>query len=89
MLDLLTIFSAAGLQQELKAAHGDKSLVIREESEEPSLLETCASSLGSLIDAVDSTLAQTFHMAGHLGDFAQAEFGSRRSSISWPRPLYN
>ena len=33
MLDLLTIFSAAGLQQELKAAHGDKSLVIREDSE--------------------------------------------------------
>ena len=25
MLDLITIFSAAGLQQELKSAHGDKS----------------------------------------------------------------
>ena len=30
MLDLITIFSAAGLQQELRAAHGDKSLVIHE-----------------------------------------------------------
>ena len=32
MLDLITIFSAAGLQQELRAAHGDKSLVIQEAS---------------------------------------------------------
>ena len=30
MLDLITIFSAAGLQQELKAVNGDKSLVIHE-----------------------------------------------------------
>ena len=30
MLDLITIFSAAGLQQELKAANGDKSLMISE-----------------------------------------------------------
>ena len=31
MLDIITILSAAGLQQELKSVNGDKSLVIRED----------------------------------------------------------
>ena len=35
MLDLITIFSAAGLQQELKAANGDKSLMISEARSQP------------------------------------------------------
>ena len=30
MLDLLTIFSATGLQQELEAAKGEKSLMMRQ-----------------------------------------------------------
>lgn len=38
MLDFLTIFSAVGLQQELKKAHGEQSLVIREDDASPSNL---------------------------------------------------
>eukprot|EP00913_Durusdinium_trenchii_P026390 g24762.t1 len=53
MLDLITIFSAAGLQQELKAANGDKSLMISEGAEEPSFLEAAAQQVSVALDVVD------------------------------------
>eukprot|EP00434_Breviolum_minutum_P014860 symbB.v1.2.013100.t1/scaffold919.1/size152209/12 len=60
MLDLITIFSAAGLQQELKNANGDKSLVIRPEDEESSFMESAASQISGALDAVDGAVSSSF-----------------------------
>eukprot|EP00438_Fugacium_kawagutii_P028625 Skav212756 [mRNA] locus=scaffold2545:207973:210621:- [translate_table: standard] len=61
MLDLITIFSAAGLPQELKVAHGDKSLVIREDSQSasPSFVESAAEFCSAALDAVDGAMASS------------------------------
>mmetsp|Transcript_47148 Transcript_47148/g.88172 ORF Transcript_47148/g.88172 Transcript_47148/m.88172 type:complete len:84 (+) Transcript_47148:55-306(+) len=59
MLDLITILSAAGLQQELKAANGDKSLVIREgDAEEPSFVESAAGQISNALEAFDGAVSQ-------------------------------
>ncbi|CAE7942620.1 unnamed protein product [Symbiodinium sp. KB8] len=53
MLDLITIISAAGLQQELKSANGDRSLMIQEESEEGSFVESAASQVSAALESFD------------------------------------
>eukprot|EP00439_Symbiodinium_sp_Y106_P075757 s1318_g15.t1 len=58
MLDLITIISAAGLQQELKAANGDRSLVINEESEEGSFVESAASQVSAALESFDEAVSQ-------------------------------
>lgn len=60
MLDLITIFSAAGLQQELKSAHGDKSLVIHPEDAESSFMECAASQISVALETVDGAVASSF-----------------------------
>eukprot|EP00434_Breviolum_minutum_P009463 symbB.v1.2.008334.t1/scaffold507.1/size305965/4 len=61
MLDLITIFSAAGLQQEMKAANGDKSLMIREESDDStSFVESAANGVSAALEVVDNAVAQGF-----------------------------
>eukprot|EP00438_Fugacium_kawagutii_P003943 Skav230543 [mRNA] locus=scaffold1183:524446:525695:- [translate_table: standard] len=61
MLDLITIFSAAGLQQELKNANGEKSLVIREDDEESdSFMESAAHQISAALDTVDGAVSQGF-----------------------------
>ncbi|CAE7267177.1 unnamed protein product, partial [Symbiodinium sp. KB8] len=82
MLDLITIISAAGLQQErrlmsaitpritppsppvsrwlddTKAANGDRSLVINEESEEGSFVESAASQVSAALESFDEAVSQ-------------------------------
>ena len=61
MLDFLTIFSAVGLQQELKKAHGEQSLVIREDDASPSnLVESAAGHLADAMDAFDTAVSESF-----------------------------
>ena len=61
MLDFLTIFSAVGLQQELQKAHGDQSLVIREDDASPSnLVESAAGHLADAMDAFDTAVSESF-----------------------------
>lgn len=54
------IFSAAGLQQELKSAHGDKSLVIHPEDAESSFMECAASQISVALETVDGAVASSF-----------------------------
>ena len=59
MLDLITILSAAGLQQELRAANGDKSLMIREEgTEETSFVESAAGHVSAALETFDGAVSQ-------------------------------
>lgn len=61
MLDFLTIFSAVGLQQELKKAHGEQSLVIREDDASPSsLVESAAGHIADAMDAFDTVVSESF-----------------------------
>lgn len=57
MLDLLTIFSAVGLQQELDEAHSGKNLVISQQEESGSVLESAAGELSAVFDSFDSAVA--------------------------------
>ncbi|CAE7198234.1 unnamed protein product [Symbiodinium sp. KB8] len=74
MLDLITILSAAGLQQELKTANGDKSLVIREEEEEASFVESAAGHVSTALESFDDAVAQGW----------SALFGNSESSAEMP-----
>ena len=56
MLDFLTIFSAVGLQQELKKAHGEQSLVISPSN----LVESAAGHLADAMDAFDTAVSESF-----------------------------
>eukprot|EP00437_Effrenium_voratum_P042274 CAMPEP_0181463002 /NCGR_PEP_ID=MMETSP1110-20121109/34691_1 /TAXON_ID=174948 /ORGANISM="Symbiodinium sp., Strain CCMP421" /LENGTH=79 /DNA_ID=CAMNT_0023587689 /DNA_START=63 /DNA_END=302 /DNA_ORIENTATION=+ len=61
MLDFITILSTVGLQQELKKAHGDQSLVIREDDTSPtSFVESAAGSLAGVMDAFDTAVSESF-----------------------------
>mmetsp|Transcript_96337 Transcript_96337/g.171198 ORF Transcript_96337/g.171198 Transcript_96337/m.171198 type:complete len:86 (+) Transcript_96337:49-306(+) len=61
MLDLLTIFTAVGLQQELDEAHQGKNLMISaEEAEEPSFFEAAADQVSSAMESFDSALSSGF-----------------------------
>jgi len=78
MLDLITIISAAGLQQELKSAHGDRSLMIQEESaEEGSFVESAASQVSAALESFDEAVSQGM----------SALFGSSSSSDEAPVAL--
>ncbi|CAE7193035.1 unnamed protein product [Symbiodinium natans] len=77
MLDLITIISAAGLQQELKTANGDKSLVIHEESEEGSFVESAASHVSAALESFDEAVSQGM----------SALFGGSSSSSSEEVPV--
>mmetsp|Transcript_55812 Transcript_55812/g.88553 ORF Transcript_55812/g.88553 Transcript_55812/m.88553 type:complete len:80 (-) Transcript_55812:53-292(-) len=57
MLDLLTIFSATGLQQELEAAKGEKTLMMRQDLEH-NFLESAADYVSAALQMVDGAMAQ-------------------------------
>ena len=59
MLDFLTIFSAVGLQQELKKATGEQSLMIHDDDASSSLVETAAGHLGDAMDAFDTAISES------------------------------
>ena len=72
MLDLITIFSAVGLQQELGAEGRTKDLVIRpEDSSEGSFVEEAAGQLAAVFDRLDTALAQG--VSAILGDGSEKE----------------
>mmetsp|Transcript_17775 Transcript_17775/g.40016 ORF Transcript_17775/g.40016 Transcript_17775/m.40016 type:complete len:81 (-) Transcript_17775:72-314(-) len=76
MLDLITIISAAGLQQELKAANGDQSLMIHEEADEGSFVESAADHISTALESFDEAVSQGI----------SAIFGGSSSSEEAPAP---
>ncbi|CAE7455609.1 unnamed protein product [Symbiodinium necroappetens] len=83
MLDLITIISAAGLQQELKSANGDKSLVIHEESEEGSFVESAASHVSAALESFDEAASKALAFGAVTAKFNQAELSKESEEGSF------